>query len=498
VDASLLSGLDEDGMSAASFTDGSIIDLNLFDDVEFTAVLERLDPLVSGGFTWVGRLENVDLSLVTFVVKDGRITGNIALPGGLIYQVRYAGNDVHGVREIDQGMFPAEKEPLPVELRPEVQDARTSDAVMAADDGSIIDVLVVYTPAARTLAGGTAGIEAEIELAVSETNSAYANSGITQRLNLVHTAETNYTEGSEFSDALYDVTNTSDGKMDEVHTLRDTYCADEVVLIVGGAATYCGVAWVMNYVYSGFETHAFAVVHLNCATGYYSFGHELGHNMGGQHDWYASQSETPYLYSHGYVNTEDKWRTVMAYNSECYNSGFNCTRLPYFSNPDVTYGGDPMGVPEGQYHAADIRKTFNNTGPTVANFRQSCSGVPPGAASPISPTGTIGEVTPAYSWSSAADSTMYYLSVTGPSGSVVDTGYTAEEVCSGDTCSVTPDTTLTAGEYTWKVQTWNSYGYGPWSSEASFTVSLDSGTVGVDAGKRVLLVLFNLLLEEEE
>ena len=491
VNASLLSGMD--GMAAAALPGASILALNLFDDVAFSAALERLDPLASGGFTWVGRLETVDRSLVTFVVKDGMVTGNIGLPGGVMYQVRYAGNGVHAVREIDQSMFPPEAEPISVEMRPEIQDSGMRDPAVAGDDGSSIDVLVVYTPLARESAGQTsAAIEAEIDLAVSETNSSYENSGINQRLNLVHTAEVSYTETTNFSDALYRVTNPSDGYMDEVHSLRDTYCADEVVLIVG-TGSYCGVAWVMNYVSSGFQSNAFAVVALSCATGYYSFGHELGHNMGAQHDWYESSATQPYPYSHGYVNTQDRWRTVMAYNAECYDSGFNCTRIPYWSNPNVTYGGDPMGVPEGEAEAADNRKTLNNTAATVANFRQSCSGAPPDAAVPISPIGTISETNPAYSWSSAPDSTVYYLSITGPTGNVIEANYSAAEVCSGDVCSVASPASLETGDNSWKIQTWNSFGFGPWSSETPFTVSLDGQGEPLN---RVLLVLLNLLMEE--
>ena len=33
----------------------------------------------------------------------------------------------------------------------------------------------------------------------------------------------------------------------------------------------------------GFAPNAFAVVDRTCATGYYSFGHEMGHNMGLNH-----------------------------------------------------------------------------------------------------------------------------------------------------------------------------------------------------------------------
>ncbi len=51
---------------------------------------------------------------------------------------------------------------------------------------------VAYTPATRQSLGGTAATEAFIDMAVAMTNQSYANSNITQRLNLVHTVEVNY------------------------------------------------------------------------------------------------------------------------------------------------------------------------------------------------------------------------------------------------------------------------------------------------------------------
>ncbi len=94
--------------------------------------------------------------------------------------------------------------------------------------------------------------------------------------------------------------------------------------------------------------------------------------MSARHDWYVDPTNnSPYTFNHGYVYKPDRWRTIMAYNRECTDNGYSCTRLKYWSNPDVTYGGVPMGVPEGSYHAADNRKTLNNTAWTVANFRQS-------------------------------------------------------------------------------------------------------------------------------
>jgi len=138
----------------------------------------------------------------------------------------------------------------------------------------------------------------------------------------------------------------------------------------------------MTSVSTSFAVWSFAVVSRSCATGYYSFAHELGHNMGARHDWYVDDTENkPYSYNHGFVNQAEGWRTIMAYNTECAVAGSNCTRLPYWSNPEVEYGGVPMGVAEGTSTDciegepepdcdADNRKTLNETAYTVADFRQ--------------------------------------------------------------------------------------------------------------------------------
>lgn len=104
------------------------------------------------------------------------------------------------------------------------------------------------------------------------------------------------------------------------------------------------------------------------------------------------------------------------------------------------------------------------------------SGGTPGAATLVSPTGTITDTTPTYTWNAVSGATWYRLYVReGSSGSVHDQWYTASSVTSGSTCLVTPATTLNSGGHTWWIQTYNSYGYGPWSSGMSFTVSSSGG-----------------------
>lgn len=350
------------------------VDLNLFADAYYNAVLEHKETNKRGADTWIGHIEGVEHSHVILVYKDGIMAGNISIPGEF-YQVRSEDKDVFSIRQLDHSKFEACA--AEEEHTPDVHAGHThgTDAVLddaAADDGSTIDVMVVYNQAARAGSGSTEAINIEIDLAVTETNQGYINSGVNQRLNLVHTAEVAYVESGSIYTDRNNLSGTSDGNMDEVHALRDTYAADLVVLITEGGGGYCGVAYIMTTVTTSFENYGFCVVKRSCATGYYSFGHELGHIMSARHDYYVDPStNSPYTYNHGFVNVPDQWRTIMAYNNDCSDSGSYCTRIDYWSNPDVSYGGDAMGVAEGSPNAADNRKTLNNTAYTVANFRVS-------------------------------------------------------------------------------------------------------------------------------
>jgi hypothetical protein len=65
---------------------------------------------------------------------------------------------------------------------------------------------------------------------------------------------------------------------------------------------------------------------------------------------------------------------------------------------------------------------------------------------------------------------MYLLYVEGPSGTVIEQWYDAYTITSGDTCSVTPDVTLTRGKYSWEIRASNDNGYGDWSNALLFKV----------------------------
>ncbi len=339
--------------------------LNLFPDTSFTGVVTKLTNYDSDTHTWSGVLQNVTGGYFYLATSGGKLAGHVASSKG-VYEITAAGDNLYRVAQLDESKMvdePNEGRDIPAGKAPVMADAGT-----LTDSASRIDVMVVYTSAARIGAGGTAAMKAAIALAMTETNTAYFNAGITTRLRLVHTQEVSYTEptGSGlgvFSTDLSRLVNPIDGYMDNVHALRNQYGADMVSLIVENGGGYCGLANAIMATAPG----AFDVVQRSgCMTGYYSFGHEFGHLQGARHDRYVDGTLTPFSYGHGYTHpvTGAAWRTVMAYNDKCASVGLNCTRLQYFSNPSKLYNSAAMGDAYSKNYSV-----LNATALTVANFR---------------------------------------------------------------------------------------------------------------------------------
>jgi hypothetical protein len=100
---------------------------------------------------------------------------------------------------------------------------------------------------------------------------------------------------------------------------------------------------------------------------------------------------------------------------------------------------------------------------------------PPTQASAVSPSGTIAQTTPIFSWSADGSATYYEVAVSdGSSTSPLVAWYTpAQAGCSlGGVCAVLAPKPLQAGLVSWAVITWNAFGYGPWSATKTVVVDL--------------------------
>jgi len=420
---------------------------NLTDGVSFEAERDLEQDLGNGRFAWVGHAAGDPGNRVVIGVSGDAAAGSFSYRGRL-FKLEPRADGSHVLAEVEPGDPAPEMDPVPV--ADTASTATGGAGGTAADGGPVMDVLVAYTPAVQA-AYGAAGSDALIIQAVAEANQAYANSGISARLNLVHTVLTNYTESGDMGTDLSRLRSTSDGYMDELHALRNTYGAD-LVSLIEHEPQYCGIAYLMGSLSTGFASSAFSVVHRTCATGYYSFAHEIGHNQGAHHD-HNNASGAMYAYAYGYQEPYNAFRTVMAYNC----SG-GCPRIDYFSNPNVQYNGKPTGAA----NYADNARTINTNAATVAAFRQQAATTAPAAPGSLAALAT-GSATIDVDWAdNSSDESGFYLERSENGAGFIQIASLPANVTGFTDDSLSPSTL-----YSYRVRAWNSVGSSAFSGIAT-------------------------------
>ena len=342
-------------------------------------------------YTWFGRFfqqpEPTMLS-INLIVNGEMLTGNLWF-GNEHYAIFPLGEGIHVIYEQAGGSFPKDESPENYEKmkgnagtgfhsqeEEEILHQEEAENTPVERQGGVanenqhqehdniyiggsckVRLLVAYTDDVNAV---YADPKSFVQSCIDITNTCFANSGVTHRVELARSVMVTYAESGAAGTDLPRFKATTDGYMDNIHTLRSTYDADLCALIVN-SLDYCGYADAILASYSS----AFCVVEDGCAVGNLSFPHELGHLYGCRHDPYVDNTNTPYAYGHAYVYLPATWRTVMAYNDYCSDNGSSCTRLPYFSNPSITYGGVAMGTAAGNNN----RAVLNITDVTIAGFQ---------------------------------------------------------------------------------------------------------------------------------
>jgi heme/copper-type cytochrome/quinol oxidase subunit 2 len=439
--------------------------LNLFDDLEVVAVRDRISQDSHGGYTWIGRIDGEPDSQVILSARGNTLAGMVTVYGRS-FEVVYANGQTHTVRELDLDNLPAEEPPEdaidPAILNSDAtsdKSAFTDKLAGDASTGQIVDLLVVYTAKARDTAGGDNSIKTQITAAVEAANQAYINSQIDITLRLVtDPLLTEYTETNVMTDAFYALWYTSDGSMDEVHTLRNTYGADIVVLI-NADNDYCGLAPMMTSVSTSFERNALGVVRQGCLS-LNSLAHEIGHMMGNQHNPESASGPGAYPDSYGY-RVCGSFRDIMSY--QCRGE----PRVLYFSNPSVTYNGQITGVLGTQ----DTARSMNATAATVASFRPAATtattpAVPNGLEAMESDNNAV-QVT----WLDVDDEQSYQLesAMEGSAWMLIAT-LNENEVNHYDT------DLLTGAEYAYRIRACNSVGCSDYSDPIFVLLAAESAS----------------------
>ncbi len=263
---------------------------------------------------------------------------------------------------------------------------------VAQDDGlpAVIDILVLYAPSLlNTLTHDE--IIAQLREAEGVTNTIFSNSDINARVRIIGVQSADL-HGSSVKELLDGIIVRSLGldlrftyqpgpDWDLVSNLRDAAGADIVVTVSGGATetlagTLQGIAASIPEPvmadHSDLPVAVFSVLIAPSLASYnfsYAFAHELGHLLGGKHDRTTQPgrlTQDPTLdYAHGYVTADRAYVTIMGYERPAEGS----RRIPYFSNPDKTWQGQPLGIALGKPGASDMAHLFRLSTRVVARYR---------------------------------------------------------------------------------------------------------------------------------
>jgi hypothetical protein len=371
---------------------GDTLTLNLFDDKVYTARIDRISVNVNGTVTVRGRIEGYSLGYVLISTTVDLSLGFIRIPEKGEYYIIQSEPHNRTQYLLDVNVDQLEKledGPTPIPPPPTPEQAARMEMLAATLEGGPldpvnIDVMVVYTPAARQWANTSGGgINNVISQAMENAHLALDNSNTILTMNLVYSAEVSYTESGDSYIDLDRLTYTSDGYMDTVHTLRNQYGADLVVLFVR-VEDVGGLGWILNTTL-GLPEYGFSLVRVQQASWTYTHIHEMGHNMGCHHRKDQATEPGPGLFSYSagwrwIGNDSGRYCSVMSYEDGGYDT------VAHFSNPSILYRGVATGHSTDGDNARTIREVKN----VVSAYRESrpCSECEPEDAS----LGTIGTV----------------------------------------------------------------------------------------------------------
>ena len=331
-----------------------------------------------------------------FNVNGGNVWATIQA-GGDVFEIQPIEGETHSVihRSTAKFNFP---EHLPshssIERRPISWLGESGLAAMrASDDPAVraaatasnppVRILVAYSDNALAFFGSAPALNAAVNTAIAQINTANENSTVPFRAQLVGPIKVSYAGPYDAASVL-----NAFKSMPAVLAAHDSMQADLMVMIEQVPATSdAGLSATIN----ASPANAFAVVGTQYMTANQSFAHEVGHLMGADHDQQDTTSDVFHM-GHGFwawqqadssSNFSFCGHTIMSYAIGAVKGGVgktnyfslppNCAadlRIPYWSNPQLyrQIPASAITVRWGTVGTNDNAQLLANQGPIFTNY----------------------------------------------------------------------------------------------------------------------------------
>lgn len=356
--------------------------------VEVTRIMEQLD----GDWSILGHIDGDWMNSFTLSFSNGEVLSSLRMVSlHKFLEIRFeAENEKHYLMHID----PHGRDELVCgfdhDTMPERPDedsfSRKLQSFRDPQTLAIIDVLVVYTPAAQSWASvKEGGINNVINQAMAIAQNSLDNSQINFQFRLVYRTVVDYIETGN---SRTDLNNLTNRVIPNVQSLRNQHAADLVVMLTD-TEDNGGIAW-LNTNPNGSPAIGYSITRVQQASWTTTLVHEIGHNMGSHHS--RNQTIQPAPERGGVFNYSTGWRWTGTDN-QSYASIMAYTEtsiaVDLFSNPDIFHQGAQSGTYNGTFSSADNSRSMREMMHVVAGYRTEGAVVVPPSVSTSSVTNIL-------------------------------------------------------------------------------------------------------------
>lgn len=371
-----------------------------------TLEYDRHEEHASGDWTWIGHVKGLPEALGQTLITFGpnAVFGEVRQADTSLPPLKLAmrnGSTWMGETSYDQLRRNPPKVPAndaiqaPAAFARSVRDGQVSNSNptdLGADVGTlagtaaappqgwttaypVVDVMFGYTAGYRDQIGSASAVVTRLNFLIDVMNAAFVTSKVPGRMRLVHAQYVTYHDKDIYV-ALEELAGINGRAVPASlkplnGVLRDRYGADLVELMMGdfpNSNNACGLGYLpgtrgANPAINPSTDAAlgFSAINRVCDG---AVRHELGHNLGLNHDQITSAGSPsgPYPYSFGYKTTNPDgvgFHDVMAYGDPgqpVYN---------YYANPRI----DIKGIPAGTGSTSDAARSLKNTLQYSAQYR---------------------------------------------------------------------------------------------------------------------------------